>query len=233
MKSSLNSTLQKLSYYHKATRDILQASKVNQLKRQFNLLRAKTELAYNIVHEIQGLCIEQRQDEIEINNWSKETNAQIQPFEDGIFELDSKLLEVEQNKLEKERSGRLKLETEMKEKLRKEEREAEEAKLGRKENFSLELEEKKLELAEKKRLQTKLPDLQISKFQGNHLDWVRFWTLFETQIDQAAMKEEAKFSHLKELVVRKVRALIDKLPPDAQGYRKAKAMLEERFGDVS
>ena len=121
----------------------------------------------------------------------------------------------------------------MKEKLRKEEREAEEAKLARKEKFSLELEEKKLELAEKKRLQTKLPDLQISKFQGYHLDWVRFWSLFETQIDQAAMKEEAKFSYLKELVVPKVRALIDKKLADAQGYKKAKTMLEERFGDVS
>ena len=108
MKSSLNSTLRKLSYYHKATRDILQASKIDQLKRQFDLLRTKTEEGYNIVHEIQGLCIEQGEDEIEIDNWSKETKAQIQLFEDGIFELDSKLLEVEQKKLEKERSGQLK-----------------------------------------------------------------------------------------------------------------------------
>ena len=233
MKSSLTSTLKKLNYYHKSTRDILQAGKSDHLKRQCNLLKTKTEEAYNLIHEIQGLCIEQGQDESEIDSWSEETKAQIQPFEDGVFELNSMLHGVEQEKLEKERSEQLKLESEMKEKLRREEREAEEAKLARKEKFSLELEEKKLEIAEKKRLQTKLPDLQISKFQGNHLDWVRFWSLFETQIDQAAMKEEAKFSYLKELVAPKVRTIIDKLPPDAQGYKKAKTMLEERFGDVS
>ena len=79
-----------------------------------------------------------------------------------------------------------------------------------------------MRLAEKKRLQTKLPDPQISKFQEKHLDWVRFWSLFATQIDQAAMKEEESFSYLKELVVPKVRAIIDRLPPDAQGYAKAK-----------
>ena len=150
-----------------------------------------------------------------------------------MYELNSLLHDIEREKLEKERSEQLKLETEMKTKIRREEREAEEAKLARKEKFSLELEEKKLVIAEKKRLQTKLPELQISKFQGTHLDWVRFWCLFETQIDQATIKEEAKFSYLKELVVPKVRTIIDKLPTDAQGYKRAKTMLEERYGDVS
>ena len=47
------------------------------------------------------------------------------------------------------------------------------------------------------------------------------------------MKEESKFSHLKELVVPKVRAIINKLPPSAQGYKRAKTLLKERFGDIS
>lgn len=39
----------------------------------------------------------------------------------------------------------------------------------------LSLEEKKLEIASEKRISSKLPKLQVTKFQGLHLDWVRFW----------------------------------------------------------
>ncbi len=43
MKSSLNSTLKKLNYYHKSTRDVLPAGKSDHLKRQCNLLKTKTK----------------------------------------------------------------------------------------------------------------------------------------------------------------------------------------------
>ena len=51
----------------------------------------------------------------------------------------------------------------MKARLRREEEEAEVARQIRQEKFALELEKKKLDLAETKHVQTKLPDLQISK----------------------------------------------------------------------
>ena len=97
----------------------------------------------------------------------------------------------------------------------------------------LSLEEKKLEIAATERVKTKLPELQISKFQGTHLDWVRFWGLFETQIDKAPKNDEVKFAYLKAPVVPKVRVTIDKLPLNSEGYAKAKKMLEQRFGDPS
>ncbi len=84
--------------------------------------------------------------------------------------------------------------------IRYEEEQAELAKRAREEKFALSLEEKKLEIASGKRIKTKLPDLQISKFQGSHLDWVRFWGLFETQNDKAPMNAETKFAYLKEHV---------------------------------
>ena len=90
-----------------------------------------------------------------------------------------------------------------------------------------------MEIAEKKRVKPKLPDLQISKFQGTYLDWVRFWSLFSTQIDQTSIPDEAKFSYLKELVIPKVRATIEKLPADGVRYKKAKEFLEQRYGDPS
>ena len=35
----------------------------------------------------------------------------------------------------------------------------------------------------KPEVKVKLPRLEIIKFKGNHLDWTRFWTQFETEID--------------------------------------------------
>ena len=47
----------------------------------------------------------------------------------------------------------------------------------------------------------KLPKLVISKFEGTHLDWMRFWNQFETEIDKANLTQVAKFSYLKEYPV--------------------------------
>ena len=62
---------------------------------------------------------------------------------------------------------------------------------------------------------------------------MRFWGIFETQIDQSSIKPEAKFSYLKEFVLPKVKVIIDKLPPNSEGYNKAKEILVQRYGDTS
>ena len=116
----------------------------------------------------------------------------------------------------------------MKHEVRREEIEADEVKLARKHKHELELEKRRLEIAERKWLQVKLPDLQITKFQGHHLYWVWFWTL----IDEEEMPDEAKFPYLKELLGSKARSMVDKLLPDSRGYGKAKNMLLKRYGDT-
>ena len=54
----------------------------------------------------------------------------------------------------------------------------------------------------------KLLKLTITMFQGTHLDWLRFWNQFETEITQVA-----KFSYLKELLnIPKICSVADGLP---------------------
>ena len=65
---------------------------------------------------------------------------------------------------------KIKEEAEIRKRFRQEEERAEIAKRERDEHFALSLEEKKLQITDKKWTQTKLPELQISKFQGTHLD---------------------------------------------------------------
>ena len=71
----------------------------------------------------------------------------------------------------------------------------------------------------------KLPKLVITKFQGTHLDWQRFWGQFEVEIDKSDIGQVTKFSYLKELLVPKVRAVINGLPFNSEGYTRAKNIL--------
>ena len=83
------------------------------------------------------------------------------------------------------------------------------------------------------KVSVKLPKLKITKFEGTALDWFRFWNQFETEIDQVQISPISKFSYLKELLVPKVRLLIDGLPFTSEGYARAKSILTSRYGKPS
>ena len=229
----LNSLTRKLNYFNKTSEGIISAGKMDKMQRQYSHLKTKLEEVYDLIRDIQGLYLDQDESEELIDNWTAETEGGLKPFENAIEKLNLRITEEENRKVEMERKQKLDFETEMRKNQVKEEQEAERGKQMRKEKFTLELEQKKLLLAEKSKINSKLPDLHISKFQGTHLDWVRFWGIFETQIDQSTIKPEAKFSYLKEFVVPKVKVIIDKLPPNSEGYNKAKEILVQRYGDTS
>ena len=63
-----------------------------------------------------------------------------------------------------------------------------------------------------KKVSEKLPKLKINKFEGTVLDWFRSWNQFENEIDQVQISPISKISHLKELLVPKVKLLIAGLP---------------------
>ena len=70
--------------------------------------------------------------------------------------------------------------------------------------------------------QVKFPKLAISKFEGNHLDWQRFWSQFEREIDRAGFSQVNKFNFLKEMLEPTARVLVDGLPFTTEGYERAK-----------
>ena len=79
----------------------------------------------------------------------------------------------------------------------------------------------------------RMPKLVISKFQGTHLDWFRFWNQFQAEIDKTNVNQVTKFSYLKELLVPRVRLLVDGLPFTSEGYERAKNILMSKYGQVS
>ena len=106
----------------------------------------------------------------------------------------------------------------------------------------LKIEEMKLDMEKKNEdkdiivnsnIQIKLSKLAITKFEGTHLDWFRFWNQFETEIDKVEISAISKFPYLREFLVPKLRALIDGLPFTPEGYARAKSILLAKFGKPS
>ena len=79
-------------------------------------------------------------------------------------------------------------------------------------------------------IQAKLPKLMITKFDGTYMDWPRFWGQFTEAIDKTSVQPITKFSYPRELLYFKVKRTIEALPFTAEGYNRAKSILNERFG---
>ena len=128
------------------------------------------------------------------------------------------------------------------EEIRKKEDEMQEERFKRRMKEELKIEEMKLQMKKKnedkdiivyRNIQVKPPKLVITKFEGTHLDWFRFWNQFETEIDKVEIGTISKFSYLKEFLVPKMRALIDGLPFTPEGYARPKSILLAKFGKPS
>ena len=79
----------------------------------------------------------------------------------------------------------------------------------------------------------KLPKLSITQFDGLFEEWLPFWNKFKAEIDSATLTPVTKFAYLKELVEPKVRADIDRLPLNSEGYERAKSILKGEYGKTS
>jgi len=83
---------------------------------------------------------------------------------------------------------------------------------------------------EEKRSAVKLPKLSITPFSGTVINWVHFESQFSAMVDSQSVPAVTKFSHLKELLVQRVRQAIDGLPFNEDGYVRAKKCFREKYG---
>ena len=82
-----------------------------------------------------------------------------------------------------------------------------------------------------KETQAKLPKLEISEFEGECMDWPRFWGQFTESIDKTTAAPITKFAYLRELLNAKVKRTVEALPFTAEGYNRAKSILEDRYSN--
>ena len=84
-----------------------------------------------------------------------------------------------------------------------------------------------------KQTQAKLPKIEIKKFKGSYLDWPRFWGQFTETIDKAKIAPINKFTYLCGLLGSKVKTTVEALLFTAEGYNRAKLLLQSNYGKES
>ena len=159
---------------HESTETIAGSKLIKPIQRQRKLLESKVEECHELKTEMQELKLEQGNDKEDIKAWSVEIEQRLAEYEKvvrGLEDLEWSLREEEtRENQEKEEQSKW----EIKKKI--------EAKADGKEGHA-------------GKPKAKLPKLVITRFQGTHLDWQRFWGQFEAEIDKSDIGSVAKFSY--------------------------------------
>ena len=79
----------------------------------------------------------------------------------------------------------------------------------------------------------KLPKLVISKFDGSCMNWPKFWGQFSEAIDKSSVAPITKFTYLLELLEPQAKRCVEALPFNPEGYNRAKAILQDKYGKES
>ena len=163
---------------------------------------------------------------VDLEEWSSVMKEKMTSFDDVVDRLKSAISNVEKKEEIKAKPEENIIQEEMFRRRMQEELKIQEMKLQMKSKEY----EKRDKIVNEERVNVKLPKLVITKFDGTSLDWFRFWNQFESGIDKADIGSVSKFSYLKELLIPRVRLLIDGLPFTSEGYSRAKSILLGKFG---
>ena len=85
----------------------------------------------------------------------------------------------------------------------------------------------------KSKVNSKLPELKITKFNGKASNWLTFWSKFEAEIDKSDLAPTTKFAYLKEMLEPSIRNEVDGLPFSSEGYERAKTIINSEYGKTS
>ena len=209
---------------------ILKRGKIKELEKHANEVETRVEEIQDLKGKVQELMLESKKQIQEIDEWTNEIEGLIEKHDQPLEKV-PKLLKVLQiaDRLEqmREQEG---MEEQRKLKRYREELEIGEMKLKMKREYEKESKTKNENKQNKQHV--KLSKLTISAFKGTHLDWQRFWSQFESEIDRAELAQVTKFNYLKEMLKPKVRNLVDELP-FTEGYEIAKNILKSKYGKDS
>ena len=238
-KAELDAKIKTLNFRVKKTDEVLQKDDRAALERHRASLESVVTAVTTLKESIEEQMFAEGKDDQAVQEWADEFEESVDTGDKCMRQLASKIEQINwKSKHEAvifEHKQAVTLENEKIE----QQREAKERAYAE----ELAFEQKKLDLqqAQKKPTETagatsdvvKMPKLVITKFDGTPQDWMRFWGQFETQIDKLSAPAVTKISYLKELLVLKVRNLIDGLPFTPEGYQKAKDLLVQRYGKTS
>ncbi len=227
LEKDLTGKLKLLKFTFDKTSDIVSKANIVAIERQREALVKITASIDEIKLQILEKKFERGDNEETITDWSKSIENEVEEV-DGEVEklqryLDTRKAEDASKTKETERVQQLQFEKEQYEQKLRFEQKSEEIK-----------KDKAATKSNTDQMRTKLPKLIITPFNGAPTDWLRFWNVFEAEIDNNSdLAAVTKFAYLKELLKPNVKSTIDGLPFSTEGYTRAKNILKNKYGNTT
>ena len=234
---TLETKIQLLKLTRDDTPGVLAKGKLSALERQQKTLQSILDAVHDVKLRVQEKKLAETSTE-EVKTWTTEIQTSLEPFEDAVTEIEQTIKYLKDTENKKKQQEADIAATLAREEKYKEQLNFEKEKLEQQLYYEEQLKEKRKgshgqKTGKEHKVNTKLPKLVITKYNGTHADWLRFWNQFEAEIHAADIPAVTKFAYLKELVDPKVRTGIDGLPFSSEGYERARNILKSRYGKTS
>ena len=168
------------------------------VEKHLQMLEEHLEEVHELKGKIQELKLKQEKNMEKIEKWTSKNEAEIQGYDAPIEELQNRIIKLKPRETQERKAEVDQFEEECLQRRYNEERELETMEFEVRQAI-----EKKAEMSSEKNarenpVKVELSKLIISKFEGTNLDWLRFWSQFEMEIDRADITTVSKFLYLKE-----------------------------------
>ena len=152
--------------------EVLERRQTNEIKKNINLPETRLDELRELKDHVQESMLEEEEDIEKVNNWGKELESKLLPYEEMKTEMEASLKKLssvkdEETKRNEEILIKQKLERKIAEEVK-----IEEARQRKTLEYKNKLTEEQTKQERDKEIKVKLPKLEITKFNGTHLDWV-------------------------------------------------------------
>ena len=222
--TDLETRLTQLSLVVKRSQCIIESGKQVAIKRHLEALQTTAKEASKCKLALKVIKIAEKEEQTVIDEWSKQIDEKFDAADEATMRHEKWLADADKAEQFVTQEEQLKFELKLHEK--KLRMQAELAKSS----------VQKPEIQECEHFTTqsaKLPKLVISKFDGSFMHWPRFWGQFSEAIDKSSVAPITKFTYLLELLEPQVKRCVEALPFNTEGYNRAKAILQEKYGKGS
>ena len=197
---------------------ILATGKCETIKCHIETLQAVNSVSNECKREVEEQKIARKSSMDEISNWNDNVESIFEAADSQISRLSDWLVKEERNTKVAAQEEHFKAELKL-----------HEQKLRMKNEIS----PPKPETQGCSSQNAKLPKLVITKFNGSFKDWPRFWGQFIEGINKSSVAPITKFTYLLELLVPKAKTCVESVPFSVEGYNRAKAILQDKYGKES
>ena len=231
MAAKLEVKLTQLRITMARTNSVLDTNRQENIERHRAAIKSITDSVNKLRLTVEESKIEAKEDMEEITKWNGELDAKLNAADKESERLRKWLEQRKQDQEKISREEQFTYEAKLHETRMK--FQAELTELSSAKNAKAWSKDDKVCESGESQIAAKLPKLVISKYSGSYQDWPRFWGQFIETIDKTSIAPITKFTYLCELLDPKIKTVVDSLPFSSEGYNRAKAILQEKFGKES